>query len=189
MSKNTLDNLFKNLENDFDTENADLGHQERFLDKLNNKEVSTIKMTSTKKSIWKPLLGIAASIILIVTLFIGTKQQNDSRDLASVSPQMADTQDFFTSSINEELQKLNEESLPEVQNLIQGALKQIKILEANYETLKVNLIESGDDNRVIYAMISNFQNRIDILQNTLEQIENVKQLKKSSYHEISESNI
>lgn len=30
MSKNKIDNLFKSLENKFDTENPDLGHQERF---------------------------------------------------------------------------------------------------------------------------------------------------------------
>ena len=184
MNKNTLDDLFKNLENKFDTENPDLGHQERFIDKL-NKEVSTIKMTSTKKNIWKPLLGIAASIILIITLFTGTKQQNESRDLASVSPKMEETQNFFTSAINEELNKLKEEASPEAQNLINDALKQIKILENDYTKLKVDLTYSGDDSRVIYAMISNFQNRIDILKSTLNQIEIVKQLKNSSHETIT----
>ena len=42
---------------------------------------------------------------------------------------------------------------------------------------KIDLTESGKDQRVIYAMISNFQSRIDILTTVLEQIEDVKQLK------------
>ena len=187
MSNTNLEDIFKKLENNFDVEVPETGHNARFLDKLNNKQ--PLEIVHAKTNFWKPFVGIAASIALLIALFVGTQHPNNSRDLANVSPQMAETQDFFTSSINEELQKLNEESLPEVQNLIQDALKQIKILETNYETLKVDLIESGDDSRVIYAMICNFQNRIDILQNTLEQIENVKQLKKSSYYEISESNI
>ena len=92
-----------------------------------------------------------------------------------------ETQNFFTSAINEELNKLKEEASPIAQNLINDALKQIKILENDYTKLKVDLTNSGDDNRVIYAMISNFQNRIDILKNTLNQIEIVKQLKNSSH--------
>jgi septal ring factor EnvC (AmiA/AmiB activator) len=184
MNNNKIDELFKNLKNDFDVENPKTGHETRFFDKLNNKEKAIIKIKHSKKNIWKPLLGIAASIVLIITIFIGSQQTHNTRDLASVSPKMAETQDFFNTTINEELQKLNKESLPEVQNLIQDALKQINILENDYNTLKEDLIESGNDNRVIYAMISNFQNRIDLLQNTIEQINNVKQLKNSS-HETS----
>lgn len=185
MSKNTLDNLFKNLENDFDVETPNEGHEKRFLNKINKSNTPVITLNGSKRNIWKPLIGIAASILLLITLFIGNKQPDNIGDLASVSPKMAETQDFFTLTINEELNKLNEESSPEVKNLIDDALIQIKKLEENYNTLKTDLIESGEDNRVIYAMISNFQNRIDILQNTLEQIKNVKQIKNSSNHETS----
>lgn len=187
MNKNTIDNLFKDLKSDFDIEIPEGGHESRFLDKLNAQQKPVINISKSKNNFWKPFIGVAASIALLITIFVGT-QQNELRDLANVSPKMAETQDFFTSSINQELNKLKKEASPETQNLIQDALNQIEILEKDYESLKVDLSESGDDNRVIYAMISNFQNRIDILQNTLEQIEIVKQLKKSSY-EISESNI
>ena len=43
--------------------------------------------------------------------------------------------------------------------------------------LKEDLTISGDDSRVIYAMISNFQSRIEVLQNVLQKIEEIKQLK------------
>ena len=180
MSKNKLDELFKNLEHNFDVEHPNIGHETRFLNKLKNKEESVIKLTPSKNNIWKPFIGIAATIALIITVFIGTQQQNDSRELSSVSPKMEETQIFFTSVINEELNKLKEASSPDVQNLINDALIQMKILESDYIKLKADLTKSGDDNRVIYAMISNFQNRIDILKNTLHQIDIVKQLKKSS---------
>ena len=49
----------------------------------------------------------------------------------------------------------------------------------------MDLNESGDDHRVIYAMISNFQNRINILQNTINQIKIIKQLKNQSNETIS----
>ena len=178
MSKTTLENLFKNLENNFDIEIPESGHDKRFLNKLNAKK-EVINLTASKKNIWEPLLGIAASIALVITVFVTIPKQETTSDLASVSPKMAEAQDFFTLTINDELNKLNKETSPEVQGLINDALLQIKKLEENYNSLKIDLQQSGDDNRVIYAMISNFQNRIDILQNTLNQIKNIKQLKNS----------
>ncbi|HKJ05963.1 MAG TPA: hypothetical protein VJ970_00705, partial [Flavobacteriaceae bacterium] len=59
--------------------------------------------------------------------------------------------------------------------LITDALKQITTLENNYKNLTLALAENVEDKRIIYAMISNFQQRIEILQDVLNQIESVKQ--------------
>ncbi|MFV0565426.1 MAG: hypothetical protein ACK5NB_06295 [Flavobacteriaceae bacterium] len=176
--KNNIDNLFNQLNGCFDVEEPTPRHQQRFLEKLNK---------ANRKSVpkWhrfiKPTLGIAASAIVILAVFIGLNTEPKIKDLANVSPEMAQTQDFFNNSINEELKKLEKASVPETKKVIQDALNQIKILEKNYEILKTDLTESGDDNRVIHAMISNFQNRINILQNALAQIEIIKQLNQQSY--------
>ncbi|WP_248723124.1 hypothetical protein [Seonamhaeicola sp. ML3] len=182
MSKDNIDTLFKRLENEFDIEQPSTNHTERFLDKLNNKQSSITLKREIKKqrSFWKPFLSIAASILLLVTFTVNLKAENE-RDLASVSPKMAETQDFFLVSINEELDKLKDEQSPETKKLIQDAMKRIEVLENEYESLKTDLIESGDDNRVIYAMISNFQNRIDVLKNTLEQVNIIKEFKNQSH--------
>jgi len=180
MSENNLNTLFKNLNADFNTEEPNLGHQNRFLEKLNSqntkKEIPN-KSSKSLRRLWRPLTGIAASIALLITVFIGIQNDSTPKGLASISPEMATTQDFFTNTITSELEKLNSEESPEFQNLIVDALFQIKILEENYKELTVDLKESGDDKRVIYAMISNFQNRIDLLQNVVEQIDNLKQQK------------
>jgi len=176
MSKDNLEKLFRNLENEFDVEMPNLNHQQRFLDKLNNQnKVATL--SAPKRKYWKPFISIAASLVLLVALFFGTQQEVSAKDLASVSPEMAETQNFFTSTISNELAKLENETTPETENLVQDAMKQMEILETDYEQLKQDLSESGDDNRVIYAMISNFQSRIDLLQNVLQKIEEIKQLK------------
>ncbi len=175
MTKNTLNNLFENLKEDFNIEEPKLGHQQRFLDKLNNKKETIIDVPKPVRKLWRPLLGVAASIVLLISIFVGIQQNSNSKELASISPEMANTQDFFTNAIISELEKLNSEETPEFQDLIVDALFQIKILEENYSQLKIDLSESGDDKRVIYAMISNFQKRIDLLQNVVEQIDNLKQ--------------
>lgn len=174
MNKDNLDILFTDLENDFDIENPRLGHQQRFLDKLNqdNHRVST---RFRLQKIWKPMIGIAASLIFISFVFIKTQQGHEMRALASVSPEMAETESFFATTIENELERLNGDISPEYQDLVVDALFQIELLEQNYQELKIDLNESGDDKRVIAAMISNYQSRIELLQNVLEQIDTIKQ--------------
>ena len=175
MSKTTLDDdAFKNLEGQFDLETPSSGHQQRFLEKLNNQN----KVPQYNKKVvklWRPMVGIAASLALIISVLIGVQNSSNTKELASISPEMASTQEFFTSAIANELEKLNSEENPEYQDLIVDTMFQIKILEEDYELLKTDLTESGDDDRVIYAMIANFQSRIDLLQNVVEQIDNLKQ--------------
>ena len=186
MNNDTIERLFKKHENDFDIENPRLNHTERFLNKLNKQgELQLIKVDKQRRRLWKPLIGVAASVILLITLFIGSQQDSSYRELASISPKMAETEDFFTLTIAEELSKIENEDSPKAQALIQDTMARMKTLEEDYESLKIDLTKSGDDSRVIYAMISNFQNRIDILQNALKQIENIKQLNNSS-REISD---
>lgn len=181
MNKDNLDELFVRLENNFDLENPSTNHKTRFLEKLNNqKGIKLVHVNKQKRSLLKPMMGIAASVVLLISLFIFSQKESVDRDLASVSPEMAKTQDFFMVSINDELHKLQEASSPETKKIIEDALSRIKVLEKDYESLKYDLNESGDDNRVIYAMISNFQNRIDILQNTLDQINTIKKISEES---------
>ena len=178
MSKNTLDQLFKRLKNDFDVEEPSANHKQKFLNKLNkNGALQLVKVDKQRRRLLKPLIGVAASFALLITLFIGLNKNEVANDLASVSPKMAETQDFFASTIAEELSKIEKEVSPETKILIEDAMQRMKALETEYESLKDDLAESGDDNRVIYAMISNFQNRIDLLQNTLQQINTIKQIK------------
>jgi len=176
MSEKNIDKLFERLQHDFDVEEPNANHNKRFLDKLNNsQEIDTSIKRNT--NFWKPLMGIAASIALVITLFVNIQPGANSKELASVSPEMAETENFFTTTIALELSKINDESSPESELLIKDTMIQMQNLEKQYELLKKDLKESGNDKRVIYAMISNFQNRIDLLQNTLEHINNIKQLK------------
>lgn len=179
MEKDKLKSLFKGLKNDFDIETPDLGHEQRFLAKLKNQNQDSADNTTTN-SWWKPVMGIAASIALIVSVFVVMQQEPELKDLASVSPELLETQNFFTTTIALELSKLESERTPGTEDLIKDAIGQMTILEKEYELLKIDLRQSGNDNRVIYAMITNFQNRIELLQSVLQNIEDVKLLKQES---------
>ena len=184
MKDNKLEGLFDDLKGEFNIETPNKNHEQRFLDKLNAQDRAA---TETKKQSginWKPFLTIAASIMICLGFFTTLQQQPEYLDLASVSPEMSETQDFFTVTIENELKKLNKERSPLTEQIINDALVQIQLLETDYKKLKTDLTESGKNQRVIYAMISNFQTRIDILNTVLEQIEIVKQFKSNSNENI-----
>ncbi len=175
-----FEELFEGL--DFDIEEPHTGHRERFFRKLEQQSDSSKK--SKVRKLWTPFIGIAAGFLLALFLagqFFGDKLQAENADLASISPEMKQTQEFYTGVISKELNSLSEEKSPETEAIINDALKQMEKLEKEYEGLKKDLHESGNDNRVIYAMIQNFQQRIDLLNNVLNKIENIKQLKTTTH--------
>ena len=172
MKKDNIETLFDRLQGEFDVFETPDGHQKRFMDRLQKKEQS-----STSVVTWKKVISIAAVFAVIVT--IGSFMFNSevkAADLASVSPEMEQTQSFFTTAINKEIQNLKSFNSPETETLINDALKQIGVLEEKYQLLMVDLVESGYDQRVIYAMINNFQKRIDLLENVLETVKEIKNL-------------
>ncbi|WP_298344203.1 hypothetical protein [uncultured Algibacter sp.] len=171
MSKDNIDSLFKNLENDFDIENPDFGHESRFLQKLNTQKSIT---NHRSKNIWKPFLGIAASIALLVSLFVFSPKEDTKINLADISPEMAKTETLFMTSLKKELENLNSEDMPEYQEIIVDALFQIKILEEDYNQLILGLKEQPNNQLVLDAMILNFQSRINVIQDTKEKIEVLK---------------
>ena len=177
MQKDTINDLFENLKGEFDINEPNKGHELRFINKLKGDAIVSDASKKSSGFNWKPFLAIAASIVICLSVFMTLQNEPKALDLASVSPELSETQDFFTATIENELKKLNKERSPLTENIITDALKQIQILETNYQNLKTDLTESGNDQRVIYAMITNFQNRIDILNTVLEQIEEIKQLK------------
>ncbi|WP_460218731.1 hypothetical protein [Psychroserpens sp. MEBiC05023] len=178
MKKDTINKLFNNLDGNFDTETPNLGHENRFLEKLKQHNNTVAQHTTKTSNYWKPFLAVAASIVLCFSVFTVMQQQDSElMDLASISPELSQTQSFFTSAIEDELAALEAQRSPETEEMIYRALRSIKTLENEYQTLQIDLTESGNDKRVIYAMIANFQNRIDVLKTVLEHIEEVKNLK------------
>lgn len=166
---------------DFDLKDPKIGHEERFLFKLNedqNKKKNLGK--GSVRSLWSPWLAVAASIVFIIMIaasFLNTNAMPKHSDLAAISPEMKETQEFYAKAIRTELEKVNAASSPETKIIVEDALAQLSKLDEEYKNLRVNLSESGNDKRVIFAMVSNLQQRIDILNTVLSQIEEIKELK------------
>ncbi len=169
--KDNLENIIKEKKHEFDFEEPNIGHFERFEAKLKaqNKPKS--------KVVYWPWLSAAASVIIILGIwFGGNLTPNKGLELADVSPKMEETQSFFIQTIHKEIAQIEKSKTPENQNIIDDAFFQLNKLEESYKKLTLELKESNEDKRVIYAMISNFQQRIEILQNLMLQLEEVEQV-------------
>ncbi|MFO7672953.1 MAG: hypothetical protein R6V74_04525 [Lutibacter sp.] len=169
--RDNLEKVFKEFENQFDVNEPNEGHFSRFEAKLNKGRKPNILL-----KLW-PIIAIAASVILIFGVWLGSSFSTQGMELSKVSSEMGETQNYFVSTIEKELATIEKERDPYTEKIINDGLQQLNKLEKQYQSLTFELIESTEDKRIIYAMIANFQQRIEVLQSLLTQIEHVKQLK------------
>ena len=176
MSKENLETLFERLHDHFDFSEPQNGHQERFLEKLNLN--NRVALLPRKQSWWKPL-SIAASIALVcvlgIQLFNG--QPTIKEQVVEIAPEASETEFYFASLIEEQVQTLKDLKSPETAKLVDDTLAKLKELETDYKTLEKELIDGGNSKMILNAMITNFQIRIDLLEEVLANVDSIKNLK------------
>ncbi len=176
--KDDLENIFKANKDEFGFAEPNMGHFNRFEAKLKGAKSSVV----VKKTPWHWMV-VAASVLLLFGFWLGKQNSSKGYDLADVSPKMEETQNFYLASIHKEIEEIKSQQNPENQKIIEDAFNQLKILENSYQKLTIELKESNEDKRVIYAMIANFQNRLEVLQNLMNQLEEFESFKEVSVKE------
>ena len=161
-----------NLKNQFDIEEPNIGHFNRFETKLKGKN------NNNNFNIIYKYIAVAVAFILIFSFGVKTIQNyNKGIALADISPKLEETQYYFTSVIHEELEIIKKETTIENKKIVNDAMSQLNLLEDNYKKLTIELKNSENNKKIIFAMINNYQQRIVVLQNLLDNLENFKQLK------------
>ncbi|TYP98779.1 hypothetical protein C7447_10294 [Tenacibaculum adriaticum] len=150
-------------ESSFDTLEPHSGHEARFLRKLEHPKKG-------KNLSWK-WMSIAASVVLFIGFYLGSSHQKYQYDLASVSPKMAEAQSFFVSTINQELKEIEKYRNLETESIIEDSLNEIEELEDNYKNLRQELKANGNERHAIQGMITNYQQRLEVLEKLLIQLE------------------
>jgi hypothetical protein len=174
MKEDNIDELIDKARPYFDLEEPREGHNARFIEKLNASPAEPARDISW----WKPLL-IAASILLVVGLFLGPNLWNETEKvrIAEISPEISNSEFYFTNIIEQQVKQLEGENSPETKKIIEDTLSQLALLESDYKKLEQELLKGGDNNIILRSMIQNFQTRIDLMQDVLAQIEIIKNLK------------
>jgi len=167
-----LDQLFKKFDNQWDVHEMSSDHQVNFLNKLNRKQ--------PKKKNYA-VLAIAASIALLLGISIFYNNTTKPKEFKFASQETKRTDSIFNILIENELVKLKEKSSPENEQIINDALKQMKVFDADYEKIIKEVQKNGENKQIIYAMISNLQTRISFLQTVLQRIEENENLKNTTH--------
>ncbi|WAC02870.1 hypothetical protein N7U66_04355 [Lacinutrix neustonica] len=94
MKDDKLHQLFKKHQTRFDVDVPNSGHEKRFLEKLIAQN-SAQKGTKNKRNLFLPFIGIAASLLLLVTLAFNFDNTQQVEGLAQVSPRNGRNAKFF----------------------------------------------------------------------------------------------
>jgi hypothetical protein len=177
---NSIEELFGKLEGSFDLASPPGGHRERFLNRL---EDTGGRNDSRGSSPWWRHLSIAASIALLLaaSVFLFRPEPNLQDQVANISPEVSETSMYFAGLVSRQVEALKEMSSPETQPLIEDTLLQLEKLETDYIRLEQDLVAGGNSKMILSAMIQNFQTRIDLLQEVMKRIEEVKQFKNETH--------
>lgn len=152
----------------FDIKEPPIGHFERFEKRLQ-------KQKTTRNKSWQ-WMSVAASVILLIGFGFGKSVQQNTTDLATISPEMKEVQTYFVSTIHYELKKLEKNRSIKTELMIETALDALEELEDGYRSLVKELQKGIQQKEVIDAMIKNYQQRLEILQNVQQQIEQHKNI-------------
>lgn len=161
----------KNKANNFDVFEPKPGHKERFLLKLQQN-----KAKKSKKNRYNWM--VAASILIFLGLGLGLyhQAQNQHQETAVIQQ----NQDYFMAIIQTEIKEIEQENTHKTQNIFEDAMKQIQILENDYQKL-INDYKINHDKFILNAMIENFNQRILVLKNLKSQIEEIKKIKPKNH--------
>ena len=154
---------------DFDIKSPHAGHLERFQNKL--------KANKSKKSISWKWMSAAASIVLLLGFSLGSYHEKKQYNLADVSPKMQEVQSYFVATINQELKEIEATRSLETESIIEHALEELEELEETFQVFVKDLKNKANQKRIIAAMIDNYQQRLQVLENVMQQIENIKNSK------------
>ncbi|MDC6353697.1 MULTISPECIES: hypothetical protein [unclassified Robiginitalea] len=174
---NTLESLFGELRGAMDHMEPSEGHRERFNQRLGEPAAPKTR----RQNLWGPL-ALAASFALLITasVFLFRPDASMEEQVAEISPEASRTSYYFANLVRQQVGELEALSSPETRPLIDDALRQLGQLEADYGKLESDLVSGGNSKLILSAMINNFQTRIDLLQEVMQQIEQIKQFKNAN---------
>jgi len=187
--KDEVEELFGRLEHQWDDAEPGSGHRQRFLNKLELDKTSQNKKSNTK--VWK-YISIAASLALLVTIGVEIfQQQTQSQPEVQVTNNNGNekpmsvkrTEFYFSSLVNQEIEKIKEISTPQTKRLVDDLKSQLTKLENDYSALETDLSTKGDVKLILNAMMINFQTRINLAQEVLQKIKEIEQLKNTKHEE------
>ncbi len=178
-----LENFIKNNRKQFDELEPPVGLWDKIEQQLNEQpKIVLIKKERVVKLSF--LLKIAATVIVVFALAIGfwKNQKKETIEISAINPELAKQQVHYASLIQEKRIELKQIEKEDPQ-LYKEFSSEIKTMDENYQKLKIELPNSPNQEETVKAMIRNLQIQIQVLNQQLEIIEQVNQIKKEQQNE------
>ncbi|WP_370089502.1 hypothetical protein [Ekhidna sp.] len=124
-----------------------------------------------KVTLWPTIWKVAAMLFMASTIFLMIDRNDRASEELILSEEFNQAEDYYVTLISQRKQAIKEQLSPEQE---QQFLVEIDQLDSMYLELKKTYQTNASNDRVMDAMISNLQLRLDILNKQLEILENIK---------------
>ena len=180
--KTNLENILSENHGFFNNAEPPAGHFERFEAKL-DKEFRQKKKFNFR-IVWQAAAAVAFLLLAVnQALLLFTPKEQEKPMLASVSPEYREMETYYVSAINASLtnwEALRKEgALPaDEKSLLDEELKEF---DETFKKLQEELNANPDDERIINAMIGFYQSKLNVITIIIENMKEVKRIKKISH--------
>ncbi len=185
MKQKEFDSLWDELQGSWDFEEPVKGHRERFEQRLAESGLSGDVNLHERgagvtglglRQLWIQRIVAACVAVLIGFGIYKSESKPIEQQVTEIVPEAGESAQYFAGIIQVRLQELEDAQTPETAPMVQSALAKIRTLEADYKKLERELLRGGNTEFLLKAMVTNFQTRIDLLNQVLIQIEEFKLL-------------
>ena len=127
---------------------------------------------SKKATMWPIMWKVAAVLFMVSTIYLMIdRNESSASDELILSEEFNQAEDYYVTLISQRKQAIKEQLTPEQEEQF---LMEIDQLDSMYLELKKTYQTNASNDRVMDAMISNLQLRLDILNKQLEILQNIK---------------
>lgn len=177
-----LERFIRDNKNSFDELEPPAGLWDRIDRALEEKE--RLKIKKGKVVRLSVLLRVAAVVAIVLTagilLTIRTGQKGIS--LSSVSPQLAEMQVQYAGMISERREEIRK--VEKTDPYLYGEFSsEIRKMDTSYQRLNNELATSPNQEETVKAMVRNLQTQLEVLNQQLIVIQQIKQFKKEKNHD------
>lgn len=151
-----------------DTDAPRMGHEDRFREKLGFHPERRVK--------FRHVLQIAASIAVILASSIVLIRSNNSGDKVAVNEipaSIVEADQYYSTQVNHRVDQIRQF---EFENAMEKAvlLEELEELDTYQQQLMKDLEANPDDERVVNAMIKHYQLKLDVMDQIIYQLNQLK---------------
>lgn len=152
------------------------------------KTAKVISLTYARMWQYAAAVVLLIAAVFVIRQYIPTNNgglvtpQATTATLEKIAPQMAEVESYYTSLINEKKAQMGSFDLKSL-GINENPQQDIAVLDSAYTRLKTELLTTPNKEQIMDAMIQNLQLRMEILNQQLKTLEDIRKIKQQTKHE------